>query len=56
MREKFKTATLTMLAMAFSITELMFYNAEQIFFGCLLAARTDKDIKVEWILAQTIFK
>jgi hypothetical protein len=46
-----------MLAMAFSITELMFYNAEQICFGCLLAARTDKDImSVEWILNQTIYK
>jgi hypothetical protein len=45
-----------MLEMAFSIGDLKFYNAEHIFFGCLLAAHTWKDIPVEWILNQTFFK
>ena len=44
-----------MMDLCFTIPELMLYNAEQIFFGCLLAARSANDIPVEWILNQTFF-
>jgi hypothetical protein len=46
MTPKNKEGTIRMMNLCFTIPELMFFNAEQIFFGCLLAARTNRDIPV----------
>ena len=46
MTPKHKKTTILMMDLCFTISELMFFNAEQIFFGCLLASRTDNGIPV----------
>lgn len=55
MSPQHKEATIRMMNLCFTIPELMFFNAEMIFFGCLLAARKAEDIPVSWILNQTFF-
>lgn len=52
---KYKKATIKMMDLCFTIPELMFFNSEHIFFGCLLVARGHDDIPDSWILNQTFF-
>lgn len=53
MSRKMKDRVLFLLDISFTIPELMFNSAEEIFFGCMLFAHEENGIQRCWILSQS---